>query len=115
MKKRNRALWFAIAILAASNIFQMVWNSSLFYFDAVPDEETAKKITEVVLKSMYGEDYFALGGLYTTMETSFDAIRRAWIVREVFPEFPEGYLVLGTVLEVVIRMKDAKIMSISHR
>ena len=123
MKKKKIIIWCVIALLIIGNVFQFFWNHSRLFRDAVPDEETAIVIAETVLDAMYGfgESFLrpsppASEWLVITLDATFDSFRRAWVVSGSLPEPPDGYdAVLGTVPEVTIRMRDAKIMSIRWR
>ena len=115
MEKKIIILLCIIGLLLVGNVLQFAGNYSRLYFNAVPDEKTAMIIAEAVLKATYGEDYFELDSLVLTLDTSFDRFRKVWIVCRVFPEVPEGGLLLGTNPEVTIRMSDGKVMSIKHR
>ena len=121
MKTKMIILFCVIALLLIGNVFQYVWNYSHLFTDAVPDEKTALIIAENILLAMYGDDYFYPGlptpewGIMTLNETvAFDRIRRAWVVTGVLPHPPDGSLVMGTVPEVVIRMRDGRIISVRH-
>ena len=119
----KRVLWLVIAVLILGNVFQMIYYNSLFAFTvlpdekiaAVPDEETALIMAKTVLAAIYGEEILFMLELEVEFEVTFDRIRRAWVVQGVFPEFPEGYYVMGVVPRIVIRERDARIMSIRFR
>lgn len=114
MKKKTIALCLIIVILLAGNAFQF-WNSHskylftdeyndyLSFHDAVPDEETALKIAEAILISVYGEDVLSKKPFNVT----YNSFRKVWIVVGTLPEGDEG-----AVPEIVIRKSDGMILKI---
>ena len=122
MIKKMIILCCVIALLLVGNVLQFVRNYSCLFTDAVPDAKTALIIAENVLLAMYGDDYFWPGpptpewGIMKLDETvAFDRVRRAWVVTGVLPQHPDGGLVMGTVPEVVISMRDGRIISVRHK
>ena len=106
VKSRVFVLYCIIAILLVGNIFQFVCNNTNHLsVVAVPDEETALKIAESVLVSVYGDDVL----LKNPFNATFDDSRRVWVI---VGSLPEGYV--GGVPEIVIRKSDGKIIKIYH-
>ena len=115
MQKKRVITWCVITLLIIGNVFQLVWNHSRLFGDAVPDEETAIVIAKAVLDENYSEPLFLSGeeNVYRIFDVTFNRFRRAWVVSAIFPAPPEGYsLFHGWVPEVTIRMRDARIISI---
>ena len=106
-----------IAILLIVNVFQFLNNYSgdeipnrgikwgLSSKDAVPDEETALKIAEAVLVSVYGEDVLSSKPFNVT----FDESNQVWIIKGSLPEGDEG-----DVPEIVIKKRDGTILKIDN-
>lgn len=103
MKKRLTVLLLIVLIII--NLYQFIlYNySKPLYRDAVPNEEVASQIAEIVLVSVYGDDVL----LNKPFEVIYDKKKKVWTV---YNSLPNGYLGWGT--NVIIRKKDAKVMNI---
>lgn len=100
--KSKKFLYCMIALLLIVSLSQFVhYNySNQIPIVAVPNEEVAKQITEVILKSAYNEERSASDSYKIT----YDKREKAWIVISPAPVGSFGWDV-----KVVIRKKDAKI------
>jgi len=103
-----------IAILLIINVFQFIWNYPRFQGNAVPDEEAAIAIARVILDSQLEPIYIQSVGYFDwVLDVTFDRFRSSWIVTTGLPaDFPEGVIIMWRSVEVVIRMRDARIISI---
>jgi len=110
MERKLVYLWCVIAVLVAVNVTQFVLNSNRLFTDAVPNEETASTIAEVVLISVYGDDV----QFTKPYSVTYNKVKKAWIVTGNLPEPQEGQLINGGVPEIIIRKRDGRIMKISH-
>ena len=104
-------LLFVVAALVAGNIYQLASNSSRLYAHAVPNEETALAIARAILNASHWEGVFDLpsGSYSISLSAQLDRRKGVWIVTGEWPEVPEGYLKLGVLPEVSIRMRDGMI------
>ncbi|MDA3842813.1 MAG: YbbC/YhhH family protein [Candidatus Kapabacteria bacterium] len=75
----------------------------------VPDKETASKIAEIILLSVYGEQVNKQKPFKVTCEN--DSV---WSINGVLPEPKEGYMNIGGVAHIRIRKKDCKILECYH-
>ena len=120
MRTRILILFCIIVALAVGNIIQLLGNTTRMFTDAVPDEETAIMIAQTVLMAMYGEDILlpiplsAEEYLSRVFEVTYNRFRRVWIVSAPYP-FVEGVLLSSWTPEVVIRMRDARVISVTMR
>jgi len=125
VENKTLALYFIIAILLASNVFQFCWNNYsnrlvtddiiigeeaywndyLSFTDAVPDEETALKIGEAVAYSVYDDGPW----LNRPFKVIFIESKQVWIVYGTLPVEMDG----GTP-EITIRKSDGKILEIYY-
>ena len=120
MIKKNMIIIYCVtAILVIGNVFQLVWNYSSLPLNVVPDAETAIIIAQTVLIASYDKDLLEpldlLVGLYSrTFDVTFNKLKRAWVVSVELPRV-EGVLLHGWTIDIVVRMRDARIISIRHR
>ena len=114
MEKKMIILWSVLALLAMGNILQLLLNHSPLHSNAIPDEKTALKVAEAVLLAAYGEEILSIAGQSMTFDVTTDKFGRTWIIKGVFPDPPSGYLSVGGVPEVIIRMRDGKVLQITH-
>jgi len=114
MKKKMIIMWSALALLAMGNILQLLLNHSPLHSNAIPDEKTALRVAEAVIAAKYGEESLLIAGQTMTFDITTDKFGRAWIITGVFPASPSGYLPVGGVPEVIIRISDGKVLRITH-
>ena len=114
MEKKTIILWSVLALLAMGNILQLLLNHYPLRRNAIPDEQTALRVAEAVIAARYGEESLLIAGQTMTFDITTDKFRRAWIITGVFPDPPSGYLACGGVPEVIIRIRDGKVLKITH-
>ena len=114
MEKKMIILWSILTLLAMGNIFQLLLNHFPLNSNAIPDEKTALRVAEAVLVAAYGEESLSIAGQTMTFDVTTDKFGRAWIITGVFPDPPSGYLSVGGVPEVIIRIRDGKVLRITY-
>jgi len=114
VKKKMIIFWSVLALLAMGNIVQLLLNHSLLHSNAIPDEKTALRVAEAVIAATYGEESLLIAGQTMTFDITADVFGRAWIITGVFPDPPSGYLACGGVPEVIIRIRDGKVLRMTH-
>jgi len=95
-----------IIFLLFLNIFQFAWNHIEYrkYATAVPDEQTAIEIGKAILVATFGDGM--LEG--EPFEAVYIPNRKAWWVASPLP-----YNAVGGTPQVIIRERDAKVLSLS--
>jgi len=95
-------------------VFQLIWNYPRFYGNAVPDKETAIVVATAILGDRLEPIYIqSVGYIDWTFDVTFDRCRGSWIVATNLPaDLPDDTLIHWRSITVVIRMKDARIISI---
>jgi hypothetical protein len=95
-----------ISIIIICSLSSLVIGQNRSY---VPDKETASKIAEIILLSVYGEQVNKQKPFKVTCEN--DSV---WSINGVLPEPKEGYMNIGGVAHIRIRKKDCKILECYH-
>jgi hypothetical protein len=112
-KGKKIVLRCVIALLIIGNVFQFVWNYSKLPWVAVLDQETAVAIARAVAVEEFAPLYFPSQG-YVDREIyiGFQKSIMAWVVVADRPMSPDETFLFDIGTEVVIRMRDGRILNI---
>ena len=106
-------LYCVITLLIIGNVFQFAWNYSRFPVMMVLDRETAVAIAKVVAVEEFAPFYSpSQGYVDKNIYVGFDKPLMAWVVIAARPVEIGGIVVSGMGIEVVIRMRDGRILHI---
>ncbi len=74
----------------------------------VPDEETAKKIAEIIWLPIYGEK------IYDEKPFKASLVKNVWRVKGVLHNRGDSTLLMGGTAYIEIRQSDCKILKVFH-
>ena len=104
-----------IVLLICGNVFQFAWNNSRLSIIAVLDRETAAAIARAVAVEEFAPIYFpSQGYVERDIFVVFDKSIMAWVVVAARPISPGELVGAELFPEVVIRMRDGRILSIGY-
>ena len=116
---KKKMTYCVIVVLFVGNVFQFLWYYPGIKTQAVPNAETAVLIAKTILGEEVAPEYCPIEGYsYWTFDVSVDTFRNAWVVEGYPPNYFEkdtGFMLKTvSIPQVVIRIRDARIISIRY-